>query len=663
MKHLCKILLCGLLSTFLHPSGLMPARAQQKIDPTVEVRKAFEGNLMEIHKSRLAPRFDDSLTRFSLDFDYIVFDKPYKDLYEFTPLPSAQLQGPVAVKRPVFFARLGAGYPLIPQADLYFQPRMRGNHSLVLSGHHQSFFGKLPRMRVNEQTRKTEADAGPKTPADHMTNRVGADYGHTWQSGELSAGAWFSHNYYTYYGLAPDAGPLSALSDGKSLSRLMKNHLSHTYTQAGLRFNVQSVLQPHKGTSFHYRLGIDYLHTSDKPSIDLPALSGAGLAAVPSPASATPAAAAAEEGTLTTPLREHLFRITGEFGPTVGRYSRFTVGINSETAVQGGLLSRHYGIIEAGLHYRLQKDRWLLRAGVKFSAKYTDEHDAGQYHHPFFVQAEAAYTILPESLQIYGKTDGHNDIRSYASMLEQNKWIGPLALMRAGSVPLLIRGGFRGQLRGRFGYDVYAAYTIHKGLVQYVAYNSEAAERPVSRYGGITSVFDALYANHRQFTAGGEFTWQSRDFSGGAEFRYHAFTRGKKMTGNLTSLPQGCPPFGYAPIEGLLHGEYNWRQRIFAGARIHFRGAAPVYFHTTRTVSQGSVSSSPDLSGEALVSEPAADVKLRPFTDLSLRLKYVFNPRFAVYLQGSDLLNQSIAYFPLYLEKGISFEAGLFLKF
>ena len=60
---------------FLVASGFASA---QNLDPTVEVRRTYEGKLLEAHKPQLSMSVPDSLTRFDLDFDYSVFETPYK---------------------------------------------------------------------------------------------------------------------------------------------------------------------------------------------------------------------------------------------------------------------------------------------------------------------------------------------------------------------------------------------------------------------------------------------------------------------------------------------------------------------------------------------------------------------------------------------------------
>ena len=100
--------------------------AQQRIDPTVEVEKEFDSKMTNIVKTPLNTAIPDSLTSFNLDFNYSIFDKPYKDLYEFSPLPSAKLQSSIQEKYPVLMAKAGIGYQLSPIGEIYYHPNWAG---------------------------------------------------------------------------------------------------------------------------------------------------------------------------------------------------------------------------------------------------------------------------------------------------------------------------------------------------------------------------------------------------------------------------------------------------------------------------------------------------------------------------------------------------------
>ena len=94
------------------------ALGAQNLDPTVEVRRTYEGKLLEAHKPSLEMSVPDSVTRFDLDFDYSVFNNPYKGAYEFNPykMLMSPLTGRDSQRK--FHMRVGAGYELHPYLDL-----------------------------------------------------------------------------------------------------------------------------------------------------------------------------------------------------------------------------------------------------------------------------------------------------------------------------------------------------------------------------------------------------------------------------------------------------------------------------------------------------------------------------------------------------------------
>ena len=52
----------------------------QNLNPTVEVTNAYQGGASSIAKPAQQMAVPDSVTRFNLDFDYSVFEKPYQVL-------------------------------------------------------------------------------------------------------------------------------------------------------------------------------------------------------------------------------------------------------------------------------------------------------------------------------------------------------------------------------------------------------------------------------------------------------------------------------------------------------------------------------------------------------------------------------------------------------
>ncbi len=601
-------------------SGLL-AQQPQKIDPTVKIERDFDNKTPNIHKSTLNSSINDTLSNFNLNFNYSIFDKPYRDLYEFSPMPSVQIQNRVETSYPVLIARASLGFPASPMADIRFQPHLKGGHILQLNSSFSGFYDKIALVSINEEL-KTEKSK-EKAAANNNVFNLGGTYGYNWHNGELSLGINYKTNYNTYYGFAPSSVyDQSAMPDDISSfytsirdNSYMKEHFSHRYNQFGARFTIRSIDAAEKGAKFNYRLNIAYRNTSDK----LPENSVISL------------------GAETPSLSENYIQINGEAGPTFGKYNRFAIGFNYQTVVYNNIQDYNYGIVEINPQYTFEMERLVFKSGVKMSFRYTNRPGADRYHNTIFTQASLSYEIAKRHLWIYANIDGGNYINSYSELLEENKWISQYADLRAASLPFLFKTGLNGQIHNRFSYNFYMKFAAHNGLLQYVPsgeiLNDNSISTPDSR-------LYTAYSNHREFAVGGELLWESKHFTAGTTFEYSNYSNGKKST-----LQNGDKPYGYSPLKWNIHGTYNYRERIFVGLSANIRGKAPLYT---------------PLSGTGIADQQQAEI--RGFCNLSTNIRYVIDQNFSVFITGENLLNTQIQYYPQYLEKGISFSAGVLVK-
>ena len=114
----------------------------QNLNPTVEVTNAYEGGTSSIAKPARAMAVPDSVTRFNLDFDYSVFEKPYQGAYEFTPYYVQLKPTPKPSTTEKFYLRAGAGFTLHPELDLVWTPLQKEKYRLSVYATHQSYFGR-----------------------------------------------------------------------------------------------------------------------------------------------------------------------------------------------------------------------------------------------------------------------------------------------------------------------------------------------------------------------------------------------------------------------------------------------------------------------------------------------------------------------------------------
>lgn len=124
--------------------------AAQNLDPTVEVSRKYEGKLMDVHKPDMEMAVPDSVHRFDLDFDYSVFDNPYKGSYEFNPYtmdmkPESRKTSPAQ-----FYMNVGAGYTLHPTLDVLWSPVLTGPFKVDVYGSNRSYIGDYRASHVGD---------------------------------------------------------------------------------------------------------------------------------------------------------------------------------------------------------------------------------------------------------------------------------------------------------------------------------------------------------------------------------------------------------------------------------------------------------------------------------------------------------------------------------
>ncbi len=273
---------------------------------------------------------------------------------------------------------------------------------------------------------------------------------------------------------------------------MMENH-AHNWQQVGAKFSIGSVNAKVSKVHFHYKVNIKYQNTSDK--------------------------------SLSDKLNENFIKVSGEFGPTFGKYNKFTVGFNSENALYSGIQGYKYGIYEIIPQYSFEKGRFKFKGGIKISGKYSGLDGTDYYHNSLFAVGDLSFEIAKNNLWVYANVDGGNCINSYSMLLKENKWLSTTADLKASSIPLLLKGGLRGQIHNKFSYNLYARYTVHKGLLQYIG-NQLASPTPAYE----ESRLNTIYANHREFTVGGELKWNSKEFSAGTIIEYSDYTKARKSS-------------------------------------------------------------------------------------------------------------------------------------
>ncbi|MPN32776.1 hypothetical protein SDC9_180256 [bioreactor metagenome] len=86
-------------------------------------------------------------------------------------------------------------------------------------------------------------------------------------------------------------------------------------------------------------------------------------------------------------------------------------------------------------------------------------------------------------------------------MMDLNPWITPSISVRNTREPLIVRAGFKGEVRERLSYNVWAGYNEYKGYMTMFHFTD-------NMYGPVNT-FIASYKDMNKMSAGGEVFWKS----------------------------------------------------------------------------------------------------------------------------------------------------------
>lgn len=570
------------LLTVLFISAAFGATAQnQTIDPTVEVNRDYQGKMLETTKSRLSTAAADSLSQFNLNFNYSFFDKPYKDMYEFSAVPSASMPEEAPAARPSFVAKAGIGYPLAPEAAVWYSPQLKGNNYLDLNGNFNLFNGDVPAIAIDAANVEA-VKSGGKARNKEYGYGVAGKYTHAWRSGELDIYGKFNGGYNTFYG---------ALANNEGTAAY------HRFNMVEGGICAKSSGAGKYGKKMNWAANGAFRHTSDKGSAR---------------------------------LQENYGIFTGELGPTFGRYNKFMVGIEFEAVQYKGTAGYHMGIAGIVPQYRYENGNLKVNLGVKLQSKFSGNKDITGNHSWVFPAADLLFQLAKEKLWLYGKADGWNNLNTWSSLLEENRYVSPQytpAGMMESSVPLNIEGGFKGRFTDKFSYRLYAAYTIHKGLQQFL-YNCNEG------------YFLANYnSRHNETKVGGEIDVTTQKFRGKADIRYSSFSKDKDSE----------PVYGIPALQGNISVGYNWNGKVQADINCHLHGKYNFRYAYTGEPSQAGYYT-------------AASATAPGFADLGASVGYVHSPALTFWLRGTNLLNSETQYLPLHIGRGVGISGGIIVK-
>ena len=510
------------------------AAGAQNFNPSVEVTNAYEGKPVDARKQELAMNIPDSLLVFDYDFDYSVFDNPYKGSYEFSPYLINMKPEPAPYAGRNLYLRAGAGYSLHPELAVMYSPTSTGKWKFDVYDGFQGYLGSYRRIKGFEFSNREGYlvdNYDKSTFSGHdLENNFGVQVRGDFRRSVLTANV----NY--------------------KLLTVADTMVTHLYNEASARLHYALKPGQRAGLTLEGvaegKIGGDnmtYLrsgYTLGNKEVNARFL--AGVEVMPNT------------------------RFLLEGGTEVGIYSRIIV-----TSVMD---------VWGTPKLAWSKGRFSASAGVKFAHVFAwDPHSRSlvpQHQKKsalIYPDAHLNIRILDQGLSLYADATGGNDINSFSSLLSKNHFFNEVYQLSYCWAPTMdntvvrYRGtaGLRGQLAGAFQYDLHASYAyVENNLLDGLFKTDRTAINPMP----LAAAY--CYQDMKMLTAGADLAWKSDRLAATGRFQYLKadYLGSDYILANdvyYVQLPQYT-------AEGTV--TYNWAERIYFGVSADFSSERQGYF-------------------------------------------------------------------------------------
>ena len=442
----------------------------QNLNPTVEVTNIFEGSAAGIRKPSQTMAVPDSVMKFNLDFDYSVFDNPYKGAYEFSPYLISLKPHPDAYDGKDFYLKAGAGYTLHPELKLVWIPRMEGRFKMNVFADHSSYFGKYRTIagKKLEDGLYRYGFSGDKFRGHDSFSKVGAGASYSWKGGIASLGVAYGNLHV------------------KDTLRIRGNN-AVTVT-GGVRSH------DFQGAGFFYDARASYTYERDCFSVGDP-LNGSTLV------------------------------FDGSFGPLLDSEHRLLMDVDMTVSSLSGALQNTIGVLSVAPKYLQRTDRWYFSLGVKLSAFLGNYSRKSQIVYP---DVKVEYEVIRDYMVLYALIGGGNTVNTYRDVLMANHHFNPWYACQA---PVFLDSsvervnaalGVRGNIARRFQYDLDGGYARRcNDLLDAVLFDPA---KPLSAAPAIGySDYNLAFVNLR-------YSWRSRSFEADGKLSYKATDLARRVS-------------------------------------------------------------------------------------------------------------------------------------
>ena len=583
------------------------ALSAQNLNPTVEVTNDFQGKLMEVEKHGVQMAVPDSLLKFDWNFNYSVFDNPYKGAYEFSPYRIEMKPDATVRDNRRFYLRAGAGYNLHPEAQLVLTPNIKGKFGFSIYDDFKGYFGPYHSIAID------------RTNNDGLVGPTGETY----NGSELSNRVGTTLRYD-----AP--GTVFTLDAGMDLLRTGEQYFGGNRMLGGsAALRARSLGQ----SDFLYDVSLGWTGLGNRPA-------------------QAPVSSANE-----VRYTEHDAGLDARFVYHLGG----SHSLRFEPSYHHVIFAEQYGkafadIVDIAPAYVFSDGGFSFQAGVRFSDVWrgSESDPSVSYSIPeykgrkFYPDVRIYYEAVPDKLVLTAKVVGGQHFNTYGSYLRDNHHLSIRStqyysgLSGDTTVNTFDAGlGVSGRVRSIFQYGIEAGFARYfNAPLDAIASLYDYDETSIHTTGpesipvtipviGMMN-YDLLYA----------------DLNGAvATDRLDASAHLRVQKSDLKpDMEKGNFAVDLPLFSGIADVVYNWNRRVFAGVSAQWA-----------TAREG--------KDFYVAFGNKFDCHVPGWVDLGVTAEFRANNRFSLWAEGRNLLNQTVMRNFMVAEKGPYFTAGICLNF
>lgn len=394
-------------------TACLSARSQN-INAQVQVTNDYQSASGAVSKLEIPVTVPDSATSFDYNFDYSVFESPYRGAYEFTPYAVRVVPEPRAYDGRSLYVKAGAGYSLYPVLQAVYSTKPKENFALSVYQDFQGYYGDYWTVSKNDMK-----------PV----------------SGSLYEGYDFSEKFGVEGSLRSDVLNFSWLADYRGLYN-SDSQLPTAYHSGGISANVSSARN--RNSYFLYdvtlsaRYGLDMLDHYFEPIY----------------------------------TTQHTYGLDATLGPVLkGRY-KVLVDIDARHDSYSGISAGRNNFVQLFPYADFMVWKLHVKAGAKLSAA------GGLRSFRVHPDAEIDLSVLNGgSLDLYAGITGGQHMHSYSEFKESYHRFNISYTDQVNAVSndkFDVYAGVRGHIGSNLQYDVKAGYAMY-GNVPLAAVVTEPA--------------------------------------------------------------------------------------------------------------------------------------------------------------------------------------------